>query len=291
MKYSRLYLWKFMKKLLTIFICLFISIFFCNSCKSNNNLERKVNEIVSSYNEDETLSFQNYLSYSFNAPVVFQNDAYEFEYQDHKIIVSKEKNVLIENIKKDEDIIYFDNIEKLKKQDLSVGFIAETKEYYAGSNKGGARYKIINDNKPLSIPLDNGLFAEIIPQYRAFSIESLGVKGNGKDDDSEIINYIFQNIGQYDVSYLIFESKEYLCCHNINLYQNENLSLLGNDSYLVINDQYDDEVYHEFFFSVASCEKLLFSNINITYNFSETMNGIKTQLGIFNSQNIEFYHC
>lgn len=60
-----------MKKLLTIFICLFISIFFCNSCKSNNNLERKVNEIVSSYNEDETLSFQNYLSYSFNAPVVF----------------------------------------------------------------------------------------------------------------------------------------------------------------------------------------------------------------------------
>ena len=90
-----------MKKLLTIFICLFISIFFCNSCKSNNNLERKVNEIVSSYNEDETLSFQNYLSYSFNAPVVFQNDAYEFEYQDHKIIVSKEKNVLIENIKKD----------------------------------------------------------------------------------------------------------------------------------------------------------------------------------------------
>ena len=49
----------------------------------------------------------------------------------------------------------------------------------------------------------------------------------------------------------------------INLYQNENLSLLGNDSYLVINDQYDDEVYHEFFFSVASCEKLLFSNINI----------------------------
>lgn len=106
-----------------------------------------------------------------------------------------------------------------------------------------------------------------------------------------MINYIFQNVAQYDVSYLIFESKEYLCCHNINLYQNENLSLLGNDSYLVINDQYDDEVYHEFFFSVASCEKLLFSNINITYNFSETMNGIKTQLGIFNSQNIEFYHC
>lgn len=72
MKYSRLYLWEFMKKLLTIFISLFISILFCNSCKSNNNLERKVNEIVSSYNEDETLSFQNYLSYSFNAPVVFQ---------------------------------------------------------------------------------------------------------------------------------------------------------------------------------------------------------------------------
>lgn len=292
MKYSRLYLWEFMKKLLTIFISLFISILFCNSCKSSNDLERKINDVVSNYyNEDESLSFQNYLSYSFNAPVVFQNDAYEFEYQDHKIIVSKEKNVLIENIKKDEDIIYFDNIEKLKKQDLSVGFIAETKEYYAGSNKGGARYKIINDNKPLSIPLDNGLFAEIIPQYRAFSIESLGVKGDGKDDDSDIINYIFQNIGQYDVSYLIFESKEYLCCHNINLYQNENLSLLGNDSYLVINDQYDDEVYHEFFFSVTSCEKLLFSNINITYNFSETMNGIKTQLGIFNSQNIEFYHC
>lgn len=116
MKYSRLYLWEFMKKLLTIFISLFISILFCNSCKSNNNLERKVNEIVSSYNEDETLSFQNYLSYSFNAPVVFQNDAYEFEYQDHKIIVSKEKNVLIENIKKDDDINYFDNVEKLKKK-------------------------------------------------------------------------------------------------------------------------------------------------------------------------------
>lgn len=130
-----------------------------------------------------------------------------------------------------------------------------------------------------------------MPQYKSFSIEELGAKGDGKEDDSDIINYIFQNIGQYDVSYLIFESKEYLCCHNINLYQNENLSLLGNDSYLVINDQYDDEVYHEFFFSVASCEKLLFSNINITYNFSETMNGIKTQLGIFNSQNIEFYHC
>lgn len=291
MKYSRLYLWEFMKKLLTIFISLFISILFCNSCKSNNNLERKVNEIVSSYNEDETLSFQNYLSYSFNAPVVFQNDAYEFEYQDHKIIVSKEKNVLIENIKKDDDINYFDNVEKLKKQDLSVGSIVETKEYYLGSNKGGATYKIITDDKPFSIPLDNGLFAEIVPQYKSFSIEELGAKGNGKDDDSEIINYIFQNVAQYDVSYLIFESKEYLCCHNINLYQNENLSLLGNDSYLVINDQYDDEVYHEFFFSVASCEKLLFSNINITYNFSETMNGIKTQLGIFNSQNIEFYHC
>ena len=94
-----------MKKLLTIFISLFISILFCNSCKSSNDLERKINDVVSNYNEDESLSFQNYLSYSFNAPVVFQNDAYEFEYQDHKIIVSKEKNVLIENIKKDEDII------------------------------------------------------------------------------------------------------------------------------------------------------------------------------------------
>ena len=241
-----------MKKLLTIFICLFISIFFCNSCKINNNLERKVNEIVSSYNEDETLGFQNYLSYSFNAPVVFQNDAYEFEYQDHIIIVSKEKNVLIENIKKDEDIIYFDNIEKLKKQDLSVGFIAETKEYYAGSNKGGARYKIINDNKPLSIPLDNGLFAEIIPQYRAFSIESLGVKGNGKDDDSEIINYIFQNVAQYDVSYLIFESKEYLCCHNINLYQNENLSLLISYRY---TDYFDSEGKR-----IAKKDKVIYRN-------------------------------
>lgn len=194
MKYSRLYLWEFMKKLLTIFISLFISILFCNSCKSNNNLERKVNEIVSSYNEDETLSFQNYLSYSFNAPVVFQNDAYEFEYQDHKIIVSKEKNVLIENIKKDDDINYFDNVEKLKKQDLSVGSIVETKEYYLGSNKGGATYKIITDDKPFSIPLDNGLFAEIVPQYKSFSIEELGAKGDGKDDDSDIINYIFQNI-------------------------------------------------------------------------------------------------
>lgn len=197
MKYSRLYLWEFMKNLLTIFICLFISILFCNSCKSNNNLERKVNEIVSSYNEDESLSFQNYLSYSFNVPVIFEDDIYEFEYSDHRVNISaKDKKVLIGEVKKDDDINYFDNVEKLKKQDLSVGFIAETKEYYAGSNKGGARYKIISDNKPLSIPLDNGLFAEIIPQYRAFSIESLGVKGNGKDDDSEIINYIFQNVAQ-----------------------------------------------------------------------------------------------
>lgn len=129
MKYSRLYLWEFMKNLLTIFICLFISILFCNSCKSNNNLERKVNEIVSSYNEDESLSFQNYLSYSFNVPVIFEDDIYEFEYSDHRVNISaKDKKVLIGEVKKDDDINYFDNVEKLKKQDLSVGFIAETKE-------------------------------------------------------------------------------------------------------------------------------------------------------------------
>lgn len=166
MKYSRLYLWEFMKKLLTIFISLFISILFCNSCKSSNDLERKINDVVSNYNEDESLSFQNYISYSFNVPVIFEDDIYEFEYSDHRVNISaKDKKVLIGEVKKDDDINYFDNVEKLKKQDLSVGSIVETKEYYLGSNKGGARYKIINDNKPLSIPLDNGLFAEIIPQY------------------------------------------------------------------------------------------------------------------------------
>lgn len=274
-----------MKKLFLIII-LFISFINFSSC-SSYSLTREINNIIKNYNEEETLSFKNYLVSSFLTKVNEIDNIYSFVYKDHLIKYSNNK-ISVNELEKNNYDYEFNNIEEVKKSSLKVNDVIKTNEFYKNSHKGGGIYIIVNDNNGLDIPLDNGLYARINDN---FSIENLGGYGDNIHDDSLLINNIFKYKNNYQIDYLFFESNNYLCLNQIDMYQINDLYFIGNNSNLIVNNDYNDSNYKEFFFNISSCNNLLFNNININYEFNRLMNGIKTQVGIHNSHNLEFINC
>lgn len=61
--------------------------------------------------------------------------------------------------------------------EVNVGDIVKTNEYYADTNKGGAKYEICSEDSLFAIALDNGLYAKPIVENNSISIESLGAYG------------------------------------------------------------------------------------------------------------------
>lgn len=113
---------------------------------------------------------------------------------------------------KNENIPYFcDDVIAMKSVNFKVGDYIETYGYHFINDGGGAKYKIISNtnliaNEKDTIQLSNGNIAKLITND-VVDVKQLGAKGNGIDDDYEILNYAINNykkiyipLGNYIIS-------------------------------------------------------------------------------------------
>lgn len=112
--------------------------------------------------------------------------------------------------------------------------------------------------------------------------------GDGIHDDSQIIINAINGAKELNMDTLFFNSSNYLCNSKLDIGEVNELALLGNNSTIIVNDNYDDTDYKEFFLNIWNCNDFLLSDISISYDFSRAINGIKTQVGIHNSKKVEY---
>ena len=287
-----------MKKIyLTLFLSL-LTLSACNkgvrsstpltSSSSNEIIKSEIKNIIDDYKSDESLSFSNYLKYSFRSHVYFNNEYYYFNYKEYEVEYY-ENNINIKLVdNKNTNIINVQNVELMTNLEVNVGDIVKTNEYYADTNKGGAKYEICSEDSLFAITLDNGLYAKPIVENNSISIESLGAYGDGIHDDSQIIINAINSAKELNMDTLFFNSSNYLCNSKLDIGEVNELALLGNNSTIIVNDNYDDTDYKEFFLNIWNCNDFLLSDISISYDFSRAINGIKTQVGIHNSKKVEY---
>lgn len=284
-----------------IYLALFLSLLTLSSCNkgvisstpltsssSNEIIKSEIKNIIDDYKLDESLSFSNYLKYSFRSHVYFNNEYYYFNYKEYEVEYY-ENNINIKLVdNKNTNIINVQNVELMTNLEVNVGDIVKTNEYYADTNKGGAKYEICCEDSLFAIALDNGLYAKPIVENNSISIESLGAYGDGIHDDSQIIINAINSAKELNMDTLFFNSSNYLCNSKLDIGEVNELALLGNNSTIIVNDNYDDTDYKEFFLTIWNCNDFLLSEISISYDFSRAINGIKTQVGIHNSKKIEY---
>lgn len=284
-----------------IYLALFLSLLTLSSCNkgvisstpltsspSNEIIKSEIKNIIDDYKLDESLSFSNYLKYSFRSHVYFNNEYYYFNYKEYEVEYY-ENNINIKLVdNKNTNIINVQNVELMTNLEVNVGDIVKTNEYYADTNKGGAKYEICSEDSLFALAFDNGLYAKPIVENNSISIESLGAYGDGIHDDSQIIINAINSAKELNMDTLFFNSSNYLCNSKLDIGEVNELALLGNNSTIIVNDNYDDTDYKEFFLNIWNCNDFLLSEISISYDFSRAINGIKTQVGIHNSKKIEY---
>lgn len=278
------------------FFLLMLFVIFINLSSCNFRLYKDadlidVEDIINRYNEEETMSFNNYLISSFSSEIKEENGIYYFSYKGYTYSYDSNNKKVTRKENEEESYDYlFNSFTEAKSASLKVGDVIKTSCFYRFSSHGRGKelYTIVEDNKGLDLPLDNGLFARITGRV---SFENLGGYGNNFYNDSPLFDKIFQYKDNYDFKYLYFESDFYVCLSQINMYEVNDLCFIGNNSRLVVNDEYIDTKYNEFFLNISNCHNLLFVNFGVDYDFTKQMNGIKTQVGIHNSKNLEFVKC
>ncbi len=91
----------------------------------------------------------------------------------------------------------YSNVNDLKKADVKSGSTIHTKGFYSENDGGAAEYIISSSPTQLSIPnisipLDNGLFANLI-YSDSINVKQIGARGNGTDNDFGYINSIINS--------------------------------------------------------------------------------------------------
>lgn len=252
---------------------------------SNQTISTKIEEVdqdlvylrdvASLYNEDESLSFFNYLTNALNLPIyndntiIYNNKVYKIEGQD----ISFKEDYLKMNYSNEED-----DISSLNTNNYQISDIVYIKNL-------DTAYEIVNDNLGLDIALENTLYARPIPYKGVISGNALGITPD--IDNSQTFINIFNSLKNYNINTLILDGKTYLCNNRISLNNQNDFTILGNNSTILVNDSYNDSTYGEFFFNITGCNNILFSKLNFTYDMTRSIDGIKTQLGVHSSKNIE----
>lgn len=105
--------------------------------------------------------------------------------------------------------------EMLSDQNLGAGMYARTAGYYAANDGGGADY-LITSKTPLnySETLKNGLFAQLLYESEPVNVLTFGVKNDGTQDSSEIINE------QTKLHALYLPAGKYLVNNQLDIYHN-----------------------------------------------------------------------
>ena len=114
-----------------------------------------------------------------------------------KVLSAKQGKVL--NDMANKKPYYFDTIVEMKLYELKVGDYAITKGYYKANDGGAGQYEIVDDDTLTDdggsvIELGNGLYATLINDGILFNILQFGVKKDGTEDCSSIVQNVLENI-------------------------------------------------------------------------------------------------
>lgn len=278
-----------------ITIVIVYGIIFLFDKKKNETMPSELLAVIQNYNEEKTLSFENYLTNTLKTPVSKDEEKYYFVYNNKYVCVSKSEVLSIENIKTNEGLAFsFESMEDLKNcKELKVGDKVYLKSYYKSNYKGAGIYDIVDNNSDndICIDLDNNLFAKLEITGSSVSVNQLGAYGNGLKDDSEFINNAINLCKEKHIQNLTFENGTYLANDYINIFKIDGLKILGNNSTILVTNDFKNNDDGEFFFNVYGSSNILINSLKIKYDFSKTMRGIRTQIVLNNATNIEVFNC
>lgn len=259
---------------ITLIIMLLCS---CSLNITNDKDIKYINSILNNYNEEESLSLKNYLANELDTPIIINDDIYSLQYNNHLFNI-KDNEISKEEISFEES---YNSLDEINKLDLKLDDII-----YLKTDTIYSKY-IVKESSILGIKLDNGLYLDICPINGILYFSALNPYMDGINDDSILLNKVFNNATEYNIHYLILENGNYLCKNRLNIDSKNDFTIIGNNSNIIVNDSYNDEKYHEFFFSITNSNNILLSKINILYQMKRSINGIKTQLSVHSTSNIE----
>lgn len=198
----------------------------------------------------------------------------------------------------------FGSVEELAANgSLKAGDVVRTQSFYAGANRGGATYDVVEksaDTQPddmSKIGLANGLVAVIRPQNGMASVDQLGAHADGSADDAPYIQ------AAVDLGYktVAFEGRDYRIKRPLDIHHS-NVTILGNDSTLHYDDDYNWNKDHpggDYGISIRSklsdttIENVYLQSINLN---CEKSNGDQVNYGhsmirTWDVEHIELYDC
>lgn len=169
----------------------------------------------------------------------------------------------------DVNVIFETAIDMISSDDIRIrsGSILRTRGYYEVNDGGGAVYEVSQTSKTGSIPLENGLFATLIPdtytvsgeQWIVVNVKQLGAAGNGVASDNTAINNaalraseVVGSSDEIERGIVWLPEGEYKCTNQLN-WGVTNINIVGEGDKSIIftdNDYRLYEGYSEFFISV-----------------------------------------
>ena len=183
------------------------------------------------------------------------------------------------------------NIDELKNLDAKIGEKYKTLGYYEANDGGAGRYDIIENNSNLNIDnglyiqLNNGLIAALSVRNNTVNVKQFGARGNGINDDvlylRKALNSGIENIeipnGEYKITDIIKMEKE-------------NVNVIGNNSTIFTDDDYNPERKNEFLFIMQSNNCNL-NNVNIEARETKNIESLYNSQVYVGATNINILGC
>lgn len=176
----------------------------------------------------------------------------------------------------------FNSVDDMIGAQLTEGKQVKTKGFYNPGDQGAAVYVIGSKQESGGIQLNNGLYANVVPdeyvdaegvRWLIGNVKQFGAKGDAKHEDHEAINYTASRIGQlvneegskYQRGIIYLPSGEYKLGFAISVgYSNLNFVGDGDNSVIFTDNDYrDEEGYSEFLFSCWGTNNCFFGNFKI----------------------------
>lgn len=180
-----------------------------------NDVTNKVkSDIDNSYNTQENL----------NDEINSIKDLYS---SIEKVEEQPSANINIDNI-----ALYFKTVEDMKgNEKLVPGNIVKTLGYYEVNDGGAGEYIIYEDENAIEdggavIKLNNGYIAKLAFSNNTVNIKQFGAKGDDNSDDTKIINYVFNYIGELGGGVIYIPKGVYKITDQIRI-KHSNISVIG----------------------------------------------------------------
>ena len=206
---------------------------------------------------------------------------------------------------KDEIHLKIKTVEKLKESEdcrLKEGNVVQTEGFYTEHDGGAGTYKIIGEGSYNTIPLKNGLFAQLIPdttmidgkKWAVVNPKQLGAKGDGSQGEQGILTESFHLAGdavqqQEDIfRAIVFLPKgEYKCTRQLYFSVKDiNIVGEGDDTIIYTNNDYTD--WYEFFMWSNNSHNLYLGEFKIEAR-ERDMQQYYRQLAFVDSSNMYLY--